>query len=124
MKDQALRSAIWFSFNGASQIVGGVLAFGVARGFEVGGYTFPTWKAMFLITGLLTCVYGMFMFYFMADSPIKARWLSEREKSIAVDRLRGNQQGIGSKVFKWEQFQEAFLDIRVCRLSYTPQKMS
>ncbi|KAL2822240.1 putative MFS allantoate transporter [Aspergillus cavernicola] len=112
LKDQALRSAIWFSFNGTAQIVGGVLAYGVSKGFEKGGYTFASWKAIFLVTGLITSVYGMFMLYFMADSPITARWLSEKEKSIAIDRLRGNQQGIGSKVFKWDQFREAFTDVR------------
>ncbi|KAL4875350.1 putative MFS allantoate transporter [Aspergillus karnatakaensis] len=112
LKDQALRSAIWFCFNGMAQIVGGVLAYGVSRGFEEAGYTFAPWKAIFLITGLITAVYGMLMLYFMADSPVTARWLSEEEKSIAIDRLRGNQQGIGSKVFKWNQFREAFTDVR------------
>ncbi|KAI7972883.1 hypothetical protein EIK77_000770 [Talaromyces pinophilus] len=87
MKDQGTRSAIWFSFNGVSQIVGGVLAYGVYTGFEKGHYTFPAWKAMFLITGLLTAVYGMFMFLFMADSPVTASWLTDAEKHIAVERL-------------------------------------
>ncbi|KAL5342334.1 putative MFS allantoate transporter [Aspergillus crustosus] len=112
LKDQALRSAIWFSFNGTAQIVGGLLAYGVSRGFEEGGYTFAPWKAVFLVTGLATAVYGMFMYYFLPDSPITARWLSEEEKAIAIERLRGNQQGIGSKVFKWNQFREAFTDVR------------
>ncbi|KAL4809421.1 major facilitator superfamily domain-containing protein [Aspergillus unguis] len=112
LKDQALRSAVWFSFNGTAQIVGGLLAYGISRGFEEGGYSFASWKAIFLVTGLLTAVYGMFMVYFLPDSPVAARWLNEEEKRIAIERLRGNQQGIGSKVFKWGQFREAFTDIR------------
>ncbi|KAL4964518.1 putative MFS allantoate transporter [Aspergillus stella-maris] len=112
LKDQALRSAIWFSFNGTSQIIGGFMAYGISKGFEDAGYTFASWKAVFLVTGLTTAIYGMFMLYFMADSPITARWLTEEEKSIAINRLRGNQQGIGSKVFKWAQFKEAFTDVR------------
>lgn len=113
LKDQGTRSAIWFSFNGVAQIIGGVLAFGVYTGFENGHYSFPAWKAMFLITGLLSAVYGIFMYIFMADSPITARWLTDEEKHIAVERLRGNQQGIGSRVFKWSQLREVFTDIRV-----------
>ena len=97
-----------------AQIVGGALAYGVSRGFEEGHYSFASWKAIFLIPGLITGVYGMFMLYFMADSPITARWLTDEEKHVAVERLRGNQQGIGSRVFKWYQIREVFTDIRVC----------
>ncbi|KAL4790830.1 major facilitator superfamily domain-containing protein [Aspergillus venezuelensis] len=113
LEDQALRSAIWFSFNGTSQIIGGLMAYGISKGFEDAGYSFASWKAVFLVMGPATAIYGMFMLYFMADSLITARWLTEEEKSIAIDRLRGTQQGIGSKVFKWTQFKEAFTDVRV-----------
>ncbi|EED15890.1 allantoate permease, putative [Talaromyces stipitatus ATCC 10500] len=73
---------------------------------------FAVWKAMFLIIGLLTAVYGMFMFFLKAGSPVTTRWLTDEEKRVAIERLRGNQQGICSKVFKGSQFREAFTDIR------------
>jgi len=84
------------------------------RGFgENTSITFPSWKAIFLVCGLLTSVCGFGLLYFLPDSPITAKWLSQEERRLAVERLRANQQGIGSKVFKWYQVREAFTDIRV-----------
>lgn len=104
---------MWFCFNGVAQIVGGALAYGVSRGFQENSHiSFSAWKALFLITGLATSVYGLALFSFLPESPITAAWLSKEERHIAVERLRGNQQGIGSKVFKWYQFREAFADVR------------
>ncbi|KAL2219446.1 major facilitator superfamily domain-containing protein, partial [Thermoascus aurantiacus ATCC 26904] len=111
--EQAFRTAIWFCANGFAQIAGGALAYGITRGF--GGntsITFPSWKAIFLVCGLLTSVCGFGLLYFLPDSPITAKWLSQEERRLAVERLRANQQGIGSKVFKWYQVREAFTDIR------------
>lgn len=112
--EQAFRTGIWFCFNGVAQIVGGALAYGVSRGFEENSHIhFSSWKALFLITGLATSVYGVALFFFLPESPILAPWLNEEEKHVAIERLRGNQQGVGTKVFKWYQFREAFTDIRV-----------
>jgi hypothetical protein len=74
---------------------------------------FESWKALFLIFGLTTSMFGILMFFFLADSPITAKWLSDEERHLAVERLRGNQQGLGSRVFKWYQVKETFTDIRV-----------
>lgn len=68
---------------------------------------------MFVIFGCATSVFGILMFLFLADSPINAKWLTDEERHLAVERLRGNQQGLGSKVFKWYQIRETFTDIRV-----------
>ncbi|KAJ5287313.1 hypothetical protein N7478_002999 [Penicillium angulare] len=48
----------------------------------------------------------------MPDNQIQANFLSHREKLIAVDRIRGNFQGIGSQTWKWAHFFEAFRDAR------------
>jgi len=39
-----------------------------------------------------------------------SRWLSEDEKKLAVERLRGNHTGIKNKIFKRYQLVEALLD--------------
>ncbi|KAF4537693.1 MFS general substrate transporter [Lasiodiplodia theobromae] len=111
--EQAFRTGIWFCFNGVAQIVGGALAYGVSRGFEENSHIhFSSWKALFLIAGIATSIYGVALFFFLPESPISAPWLSEEERHVAIERLRSNQQGVGSKVFKWYQFREAFTDVR------------
>ena len=46
----------------------------------------------------------------MPDSPTRARWATEREKTLFVERVRANNQGIKQKVFKREQAVEAAKD--------------
>lgn len=67
-----------------AQIVGGALAYGVSRGFEEGHYSFESWKAIFLVTGLATAVYGIFMFFFLADSPVSGIISSIRVVSVSL----------------------------------------
>jgi hypothetical protein len=46
----------------------------------------------------------------MPDSPVDAKFLKYEDKLIAIERLRMNQMGIGSGVWKWEHVREAMLD--------------
>ncbi|EXJ75637.1 uncharacterized protein A1O5_00144 [Cladophialophora psammophila CBS 110553] len=111
--EQATRTAFWYIGNAAAQIGGAALAYGVAAGFLGNpSITFPGWKALFILSGGLTCIFGGFMFCSFAESPLTAKWLNDHDRHIAIERLRVNQQGIGSKVFKWPQFREAFTDPR------------
>jgi ACS family allantoate permease-like MFS transporter len=111
--EQAFRTGVWFSANGLAQVVGGALAYGIARGFsENTSITFSSWKTIFLITGLLTALTGVGIFFFLPDSPLTATWLTEDDCRIVLERLRENQQGVGSRMFKWYQVREALTDIR------------
>ena len=60
-----------------------------------------SWKIMALYLGLFSIVYGACMWYFMAGSIVTAKFFSGEEKTLAVERLRGNHQGIGSHKFDW-----------------------
>ena len=114
--EQASRIAFWYIGNAAAQIGGAAFAYGVAAGFLGNpSITFPGWKALFILSGGLTCVFGGFMGCFFPESPLSltVKWLNDHDRHIAIERLRVNQQGIGSKVFKWPQFREAFTDPRV-----------
>jgi predicted MFS family arabinose efflux permease len=46
----------------------------------------------------------------MPDSPVEAKFLKNEDKLIAVERLRMNQMGMGSGVWKWEHVRECLLD--------------
>ncbi|KAI5364306.1 putative major facilitator superfamily, MFS transporter superfamily [Septoria linicola] len=69
------------------------------------------WQVIFLFLGLLTAVVvGVSFWFVFPGSPAKAGFLTKEEKAAHVERLRVNEQGIGSRVFKWEQFWEALTD--------------
>lgn len=55
-------------------------------------------------------MWGVVMMIFLPDSPVTAKGLNEREKRIAVERLRDNQTGIENKHLKWYQVREAFTE--------------
>lgn len=49
--------------------------------------------------------------YWKLDNDVEsARFLTEHQRAQAVERLRANNTGIGSREFKWEQVLECFLD--------------
>jgi ACS family allantoate permease-like MFS transporter len=110
LAEQGSRTAIWFSFNGFAQIFGGVVAYGIAVGCRVHGTSIEPWKIVFLVTGLLTACVGLLFLWIVPDNQLNCRWLSEEERVLAIERIRGNKQGVGNKHFKWYQLKEALGD--------------
>lgn len=103
--EQGLRTGIWFCFNGTAQIIAGCLTYGIAKHAHHG------WRTIYVILASVTCVMGVLFIIFVPDSPQKARWLDERSRQVALDRLRVNEQGTGDTKFKWSQIKEACLDL-------------
>lgn len=101
---------IWFSFNGFGQMLGGVVAYGIAIGTEKHGSSIAPWKIVFLFTGVLTILLGLIFLWIVPDNQLNARWLKKEDRVLAVARVRENQQGIGNKHFKMYQVKEALLD--------------
>lgn len=53
---------------------------------------------------------GVLFFFVIPDSALNCRWLNKRDRLLAIERLRENEQGIGNRQFKWYQFREALTD--------------
>jgi hypothetical protein len=69
-----------------------------------------THYSIFLFVGLVTVITAPFV-YWKLDNDVKtARFLNEHERAQAVERLRANQTGIGSREFEWSQCVEVFLE--------------
>jgi ACS family allantoate permease-like MFS transporter len=105
--DQAFRVGIWFSANGIANIVGGISAYGLGH-IHVGGLS--SWKSMFLVTGIVTVLWSIIVFFFLPSSQGTAKFLTEEEQVAAVEMVRGNNTGIHNKKFKLKQLKEALLD--------------
>ncbi|KAK4550107.1 hypothetical protein LTR36_003074 [Oleoguttula mirabilis] len=108
-RQQPIRIGLWYTANGFGIALGGLLGFGIGN---IKG-ALPSWKLEFLIIGALCCIWGVVMFIFLPDSPVTAKGLSQREKRIAVERLRENQTGVENKHFKPYQVRDAFSDIKL-----------
>lgn len=110
--EQPLRIGIWYSFNGFAQIFGGSLAYGVAKHVGADPHAaLKGWQIVFLLTGCLTMVLSVIVFWILPDNPLTARWLTPEERLLAVERTRGNQQSVENKTVKWSQCKEALFDV-------------
>lgn len=107
--EQGLRCTAWYFMVGVAAIVGGLLGYGVGHTHTAVGQ----WQFVFLICGGFTVLWAFVIYFFLPDSPLQAYFLTEREKSIAVERLRGNRTGIKSTEVKWDQAREALTDPQV-----------
>lgn len=75
-------------------------------------YCLLTPKLFTNIERLITVAYSVVVFFFLPDSPMKARFLDEDEKLVAIERMRANQQGIENDTWKWEHVKEAVIDFK------------
>jgi MFS family permease len=107
--EQTLRTAYWNAMNGVTFIVGSLLTYGLGH---IDSTAMHKYQIIFLFCGLLTVVYGFLVLVFMPDSPMLAKYLTDRERIIATERLRANQMGVQSGIWKWDQVLETFLDLK------------
>ncbi|AQZ15852.1 hypothetical protein BZL39_J00170 [Zygosaccharomyces parabailii] len=109
-KDQNTRTSFWVAFNGLGQIIGGSMAYGLAKRQK--SLPMAGWKLVFIICGVITIFLGFVFLLVIPDTPFKAWFLNDSEKKMIIQRLRQNQQGVGNHKFKRYQFFEALKDVR------------
>lgn len=102
-REQPIRTGLMYT--GLSVCFTGPIGWGI--GFLSGEHQ---WRSMFWITGGITIVWACVLGIFLPDNPVKAKFVTERQKAIVIDRLREDQTGVENKNFKKEQLVEALLD--------------
>lgn len=109
-QEQVTRTSIWFANNGWAQILGG----GISYALQVQKPSkLKVWQQMYLILGGIALLFGVVVFFFMPDSPATIKYLNERERQVAVHRIKQNKSGIHDSKWKWDQFYEAIRDPRL-----------
>lgn len=96
--------------NGLGIIVSSFLAFGAAH--LQSGANVARWQLLMLICSALALAVGVWFLLLFPDSPIRARFLTEDEKIKVVQRIRANQTGTETKLWKREQLIEAVKDVK------------
>ncbi|KAH1392140.1 hypothetical protein KXV63_009618 [Aspergillus fumigatus] len=107
-EEQAATVTYWYMMNGGQQIVGGLLAYC----FSLIGKdkAIHSWQALFITYGVISVLWGLFVIFWMPDSPMRAKCFSEEDKHLMVERVRANQTGMQNKKFRAYQMWEAFRD--------------
>lgn len=104
-----LRITLWYCGNGLAIILQSFIAYGIGHIRT----SIAVWRWFFIIFGIIGLVWAAVLWFFMPDSALTAKFLTEQEKAIAVERLRENRTGIANKEFKMSQAIEALLDVKV-----------
>ncbi|KAK1992710.1 major facilitator superfamily transporter [Colletotrichum falcatum] len=107
--EQTLVTSSWNAMNGVTFIVGSLFTYGLGH---IESDKLYKYQIIFLFCGLLTVSYSFVVLVLMPDSPMSAKYLTEREKVIAVERLRANQMGIQSGVWRWDHVLETLTDLK------------
>ncbi|KAK4150370.1 major facilitator superfamily domain-containing protein [Chaetomidium leptoderma] len=108
-REQTKRNAAWYAMLGVVNIIGSLLTYGLGH---INSGVLRSYQIIFLFCGLLTVTWSIVTFILMPDSPMTAKFLKSDDKLIAIERLRMNQQGIASGVWKWDHVWEAMLDLK------------
>jgi sugar phosphate permease len=107
--EQTMRTAYWNAMNGVTSIIGSLVTYGLGH---VTNSSLYRYQLIFMFCGLLTVLYSVIVLVLMPDSPMEAKYLTEREKLIATERLRANQMGIATRQWRWDHVLELFLDLK------------
>ncbi len=103
-----LRYAIWYSAAGLGVLVGSLILYAIG---QVVGPLAP-WRYQFIVIGSITSLWAVVLFFILPDNPIHAYFLTQRQRVVAVERLRADQVGIENKTVKREQIIETLTDIK------------
>ncbi|KAF2801304.1 MFS general substrate transporter [Mytilinidion resinicola] len=105
--EQSVLMPLMWAAGNSSPITSGLLSYGVLW-IDTG--SFSSWKWFMVITGSLTVIFGISVWFFFPDSPLTARFLTLEERAQAILRIQSNHSGIEQKHFKRYQFIEAIRD--------------
>jgi MFS family permease len=106
--EQALRMGAWYCCTGYVSIVSPLINYGVGH---IHG-RLSSWRYMYLIAGSLTILWSIVIYFLLPADPIRAKGFSERERYIAVARMKTNNAGVRNTHFKIEQVWDAATDLK------------
>ncbi|EDU41251.1 ProP Permease of the major facilitator superfamily [Pyrenophora tritici-repentis] len=112
--EQPLRMCVFLAFNGVATMVGALLGYGLGHAHSS---HIKTWQLIFLVIGLLNFVWAWVFLWVMPDSPSTAKFLTHKQRIVAIDRIATNNIGVKTKHFQAHQALEAVLDFKVLCIS-------
>lgn len=104
--EQPLRLESYYCTNGIATMFGGLIGYAVGH-IKTG---LPRWMYVFLIFGSCSVLMGIITLLFLADLPSTAKFLTERERVVAVERVAANRQGVKNRHFKKYQAWQTLYD--------------
>lgn len=108
--EQAPRFSFWYSGLGLGQIIGGLVSWGFQ---QVPNSSYAGWKIMFIVLGFLTVIIGIATLFIIPDTPMAARFLTDKEKVALLRHVSVNQTGVMNRTFKLSHIVEILTDVQM-----------
>lgn len=89
--ERSLRIALVIAFCNLAGAFGGAIAFGI--GHVNGAHGLQGFRWLFIIEGIITIVSVLPVLFLLPDYPARAKFLSDEDKQLAVDRLKARGGG-------------------------------
>ncbi|KAF4556757.1 MFS-type transporter-like protein 16 [Elsinoe fawcettii] len=109
-REQPMRFGFWYCGIGLGQIIGSLVSFGFQH---VTSASISSWRIMFIVLGLITVTIGAIALLIIPDSPMKASWMTDAEKSALLSHISGNKTGVANTQFRWAQIADLLTDPQV-----------
>lgn len=93
-------------------MVGGILTYAIGQ-----IKTFPVWKAIFLLCGGITVLWGVVVLFFLPDSILSTKRFTLEEKALLIGRGKLGRTGILNHKVKIYQIKETLRDPQVLLLT-------
>ncbi|KAF1985408.1 MFS general substrate transporter [Aulographum hederae CBS 113979] len=109
-KELGYRCGLFLSAAPLANTFAGALAYGITSGNP----GLAKWRVLFLVEGLPTIAMAGVTWFWLPDSPVKASFLNEEEKEVAVRRGVRQVGHEGARIggVKWEDVRAALLDAK------------
>ncbi|KAL2817058.1 major facilitator superfamily domain-containing protein [Aspergillus cavernicola] len=100
-EEQPARQAAWFIGNGISNLISGLIAYGIGN---INITSITNWQLLFLILGTITALLSALIFFIIPDRPQNAIFLNKTERAIALQRTLRNKTGVNDTgLWRWDQ---------------------
>lgn len=103
------RCGVFLSAAPLANTFAGALAYGITSGHP----SIAKWRVLFLVEGLPTIVMAAVAYFYLPDSPEKAKFLDEDEKRVAIARSvrqAGTAERTGN--VDWMDFLRGLIDVK------------
>ncbi|KIM93768.1 hypothetical protein OIDMADRAFT_207984 [Oidiodendron maius Zn] len=107
--EHPLRSACWWAGSPIGAFIADAITYGVSDK-ALAHSKYETWQIVYFVFGPITICWGVMIAFGVPTSPMKAWFLNDREKKVAVARLVADHQGVENRQYKLHQVKECLLD--------------
>ncbi|KAK7446649.1 hypothetical protein VKT23_014343 [Stygiomarasmius scandens] len=109
-EERALRVALILSSATLAGGFGGAIAYGVGKMNGISGL--EAWRWLFILEGAPSSALAFAVFFFFPDYPETAKWLSDDERELAIERIKG-VASLGHAKITWAEAKETLMDWRL-----------